>query len=121
MVLEISRRSCSGTSKDRKIDVPSAKAERDNSLVGGLQRLVDRMSKPTFSGDPLVRLKQFIEAAEKDTKSSEKDRSKQRSNVKNESSSGGSVSRGANAGKESCRFGGVGRLEAGGKSWKIQR
>ena len=25
---------------------------------------MDRMSKPTFSGDPLVRLKQFIEAAE---------------------------------------------------------
>ena len=35
------------------------KAERDNSLVGGLQRLVDRMSKSTHSGDPLVRLKQF--------------------------------------------------------------
>ena len=45
------------------------KAERDNSLVGGLQRLVDRMAKPTFSGDPLVRIKQFIEAAETDTKS----------------------------------------------------
>ena len=43
------------------------KAERDNSLLGGLQRLLDRMSKPTFSGDPLVRLKQFIGAAEKDS------------------------------------------------------
>ena len=52
------------------------KTERDNSLVGGLQRLVDRMSKPTFSGDPLVRIKQFIEAAEKDTKSPGKNKSK---------------------------------------------
>ena len=41
------------------------KAERDNSLVGGLQRLVDRMQKLTFSGYPLVRIKQFIEAAER--------------------------------------------------------
>ena len=49
-------------------------AECDNSLVGGLQSLVDRMAKPTFSGDPLVRLKQFIEAAEKDTKSPERTR-----------------------------------------------
>ena len=40
-------------------------AERDNSVVGGLQRLVDRMSKSTFSGDPMVRVKQFIEAAER--------------------------------------------------------
>ena len=45
------------------------KAERDNSLVGGLQRLVDRTSKPTFSGDPLVRIQQFVEAAEGDSKS----------------------------------------------------
>ena len=28
------------------------KAERDNSLVCGLQRLVDRVAKPTFSGEP---------------------------------------------------------------------
>ena len=74
------------------------KAEPDNSLVGGLQRLVDRMSKPTFSGDLLVRLKQFIEAAEKDSKSTGKDKKSKRSNEKSESSSGGSSgSRGANA------------------------
>ena len=83
------------------------KAERDNSLVGGLQRLVDRVSKPTSSGDPLVRLKQFIEAAEKDSKRTGKDEKSKRSNEKSESSSGGSSgSRGANtvgktaAGKE---------------------
>ena len=58
------------------------KAERDNSLVGGLQRLVDRMSKPTFNGGPLVRLKQFIEYAERDTKSLGKDKRKQGSNAK---------------------------------------
>ena len=67
------------------------KAERDNSLVGGLQRLVDRMSKPTFSGDPLVRVKQFI------AKRTGKDKKSKRSNEKSESSSGGSASRGANA------------------------
>ena len=50
------------------------KAERDNSLVGVLQRLVDRMSKSTFSGDPLVRIKQFIEAAERNFKSTAKDK-----------------------------------------------
>ena len=55
------------------------------------------MSKPTFSGDPLVRIRQSIVAAERDTKSLGKDRSKQRSNVKTESSGGGSGSRGANA------------------------
>ena len=55
------------------------------------------MSKPTFSGDPLVRIRQSIVAAERDTKSLGKDRNKQRSNVKNESSGGGSGSRGANA------------------------
>ena len=81
------------------------KAERDNSLVGGLQRLVDRMSKPTFSGDPLVRLKQFIEAAEKESKGTGKDKKRKRSNEKSESSSGGSSgSRGAKA---------VGRTAAG--------
>ena len=74
------------------------KAERDNSLVGGLQRLVDRTSKPTFSGDPLVRLKQFVQAAEKDTESPGKDKSRQPSNEKSESSGGGKGgSRGANA------------------------
>ena len=53
-------------------------AERDNSL-GGPQRLVDRMSKSSFSGDPLVCLKQFIGAAEKDSKSTGKDRKNKRS------------------------------------------
>ena len=66
--------------------------------MGGLQRVVDRMSKTTFSGDPLVRLKQFVEAAEKDAKSTGKDKKSKRSNEKSESSSGGSGgSRGANA------------------------
>ena len=70
---------------------------RDNSLVGGLQRRVDRMSKPTFSVDPLVRLKQFVEAAEKDSKSTGKDKKSKRSNEKSESSNGGrSGSRGGN-------------------------
>ena len=73
------------------------KAERDNSLVGGLQRLVDRVSKPTFSGDPLVRLKQFIEAAEKDSKSTVKDKKSKRSNAKSESSGGNGGCRGADA------------------------
>ena len=74
------------------------KAEPDNSLKGGLQRLVNRMSKPTFSGDLLVRLEQFIEAAEKDFKSTGKDKKSKRSNERSESSSGGSSgSRGANA------------------------
>ena len=57
------------------------KAERDNSLVGGLQRLVHRTAKRTFSGDPLLRITQFIESAEKDVKSPGKDKRKQRSNV----------------------------------------
>ena len=65
--------------------------------MGGLQRLVDRMSKPTFSSDPLVRLNLFIEAAEKDSKSTGKDKKCKRSNEKSESSSGGSGSRGASA------------------------
>ena len=73
------------------------KAERDNSWVGGLQRLVDRMAMPTIRGDPLVRLKQFIEAAERDSKSTGKDKNNKRSNEKSGSSSGGSGSRGANA------------------------
>ena len=93
MVYGISRRSRSDTNRRA-----TRKAERDNCLVGGLQRLVDRVSKPTFSGDPLVRLKQSIEAAEKDSKSTGKDKMSKSSNEKSESSSGGSCgSRGANA------------------------
>ena len=103
-MLEISRRSGSASGKEREIDVPSAKLECDTSLVGGLQRLVDRVARPTFGGDPLVRLKKFIEAAEKDTKSSGKDKRKQRLNARNDSSSGGSGSCGASA---------VGRRAAG--------
>ena len=87
------------------------KAERDNSLVGGLQILVDRMSKPTFSGDPLVRLKQFIEAAENDSKSTGKDKKSKRSNEKSESSCGGSswIPWCERCGEDCCWQGGVGR------------
>ena len=67
-----------------------------------------------------MRIKQSIEAAEEDSKSPGKDKSKQRSDFENESSSGGSGSRGASA---------AGRRAAGeeeldgwkpvGKSWKV--
>ena len=55
------------------------------------------MAKPTFGGDPLVRIKQFIEAAQRDTKTSGKDKRKPRLNVEKESFSGGSGSCGASA------------------------
>ena len=81
-----------------KIDVPRAKLSVTTFWWLVCRDLVDSMAKLTFSGDPSVRIKQFIESAAKDTKSPGKDKSKQRSNVNSESSSGGSGgSRGANA------------------------
>ena len=38
--------------------------QRDNSLLGGLRRLTERMSKPDFKGDPIARLRDFVAAAE---------------------------------------------------------
>ena len=51
---------------------------------------------------PLVRIKQFIGAAEKDTKSQGIDKKSERSNEKSENFSDGSGSRGANAWEEDC-------------------
>ena len=119
-MLEIRRSRRSDTRKERKIDARSAKLSVTNSLVDGLQRLVDRASKSTLSGDSLVRIKQFIEAAEKDSKSPGKDKSKQRSNVNCENFSGGSGSCCANAvGRLAADKDEAGRLEVGGKSRKI--
>ena len=42
------------------------------------------MSKSTFNGDPLVRIKQFVEAAERDAKSAGKDKKSNRSSEKSE-------------------------------------
>ena len=41
------------------------KSQRDDSLLGSLQRLVERMTKPEFNGDPLQRLQSFVSAAVK--------------------------------------------------------
>lgn len=35
------------------------KANKDNTLIGNLKRLVERMSKPGFDGDPIKRLSTF--------------------------------------------------------------
>ena len=44
--------------------------------------MVDRMAKPTFSGDHLTWIKEFIEAAERDSKSTGKDKKNKRSKKK---------------------------------------
>ena len=98
MALEVSRCSYSDTSKERKIDALSVKLSVTTVWWVVCRELWIACQKTTFSGDPLVRLKQFVEAAEKDAKSTGKDKKSKRSNEKSESSSGGSGgSLGANA------------------------
>ena len=91
MVYGISRRSRSETSKKGKIDARSAKPSVTTFWWVVCRDLWAAFQSRRSVVTPLVRLKQFIEAAEKNPKMST------RSNQKSESSTGGSGSRGANA------------------------
>ena len=69
------------------------------------------MSKSAFNGDTLVRIKQLVEAAERDAKGAGKDKKNIHSSEKSESSSGGN---GGSRGVHAVRKTAAGNVEEAG-------